>query len=42
MARIAATDRTIAIANPAVAPYGAAARQVLIAARGADGWNEKW
>lgn len=36
---LAATDRTIAIAKPEVAPYGAAAKAVLIAARGAADWD---
>jgi molybdate transport system substrate-binding protein len=39
MDRLAATDRIIAIAKPEVAPYGQAARAVLIAARGAAGWD---
>ena len=39
MTRLAATDRIIAIAKPEVAPYGKAARAVLIAARGAAGWD---
>jgi molybdate transport system substrate-binding protein len=40
MERLRDTARTIAIAKPEVAPYGQAAKTVLIAARGEAGWDE--
>jgi molybdate transport system substrate-binding protein len=38
--RVKSADRTIAIAKPEVAPYGAAAKAVLIGARGQADWNK--